>query len=100
PTVTPCCAMPKWNVGCANCPKRAIMPGVGRAIRHLVDLGARLVVLLKKERNAMRPKEIAKAAVGSVTPPEPRTGSDSPKLNENEFKRRFLSQFQDDAYKP
>ena len=29
---------------------------------------------------------------------EPRKGSPSPRLSENEFKRRFLNQFQDPAY--
>lgn len=48
----------------------------------------------------MRLKEIAKAAVGMVTAPEPRKGSASPKLDEAAFRRRFLSQFEDDAYKP
>ena len=33
-------------------------------------------------------------------PPAPRKGSESPRLDEAEFRRRFLSQFQDDAYQP
>ncbi|WP_208247287.1 flavodoxin family protein (plasmid) [Rhizobium sp. T1470] len=31
---------------------------------------------------------------------EPRKGSPSPRIDENEFKRRFLNQFQDPAYEP
>jgi multimeric flavodoxin WrbA len=48
----------------------------------------------------MKLRDTAKAAVGVVLPPEPRKGSDSPRLGEAEFKKRFRSQFQDNAYSP
>ena len=48
----------------------------------------------------MRIKEIAKQIAGVVATPEPRTGSASPRLDEAEFKRRFRSQYQDDAFAP
>lgn len=48
----------------------------------------------------MRLKEIAKQVIGVIETPEPRKGSASPRLDEAEFKRRFLSQFQDDSFQP
>ncbi|WP_156680162.1 flavodoxin family protein [Sphingomonas profundi] len=48
----------------------------------------------------MRVKDIAQRLTGTVLAPEPRKGSASPRLDEAEFKRRFRSQFQDDAFAP
>ena len=48
----------------------------------------------------MRIKEIVDAATAHLKTPNPRKGSESPRLEEAEFKRRFLSQFQDDGYAP
>lgn len=36
----------------------------------------------------------------AISTPEPRTGSESPRLDEATFKTRFLSQFEDPAYDP
>lgn len=47
----------------------------------------------------MRVKELAKQLIGVATTPEPRKGSVSPRLDEAEFKERFLSQFQDENFK-
>ena len=46
----------------------------------------------------MRIRDIAGYVTGTPLPPEPRSGSDSPRLDEAEFKRRFRSQFQDPAF--
>ena len=46
----------------------------------------------------MRVRDIADYVKGVAATPEPRTGSASPRLGEEEFKRRFRSQFQDGAY--
>lgn len=46
----------------------------------------------------MRVRDVADYIRGAVATPEPRKGSDSPRLDETEFKRRFRSQFQDDGY--
>ena len=46
----------------------------------------------------MRIRDIASYVTGNAIVPEPRTGSDSPRLDESEFKRRFRSQFQDPAF--
>lgn len=48
----------------------------------------------------MRGKNKDEQATESTEAPEPRKGSASPRLEEAEFKKRFLSQFQDDNYKP
>lgn len=40
------------------------------------------------------------AVRAGIETPAPRTGSASPRLDEPEFTRRFLSQFQDQAYAP
>ena len=40
------------------------------------------------------------AATVRAKMPAPRKGSNSPRLGEAEFRRRFLSQFQDGAYAP
>lgn len=46
----------------------------------------------------MRIRDHARHVIGNAVAPEPRTGSDSPRLDETEFKRRFRSQFQDPAF--
>lgn len=46
----------------------------------------------------MRVKDIADYVRGVAATPRPREGSASPRLDEAEFKRRFRSQFQDQAY--
>ena len=46
----------------------------------------------------MRLREIMDTAVAAVTTPEPRKGSESPRLDEAEFKKRFRSPFQDKNY--
>lgn len=48
----------------------------------------------------MRVKDIADSLRATFATPAPRKGSASPRLDEVEFKRRFLSQFQDQAYDP
>ena len=48
----------------------------------------------------MRFREVAERALGVVIPPPARKGSDDPRLDEAEFKARFRSQFQDDAFVP
>lgn len=48
----------------------------------------------------MRLKELVQQVTGAVVAPEPRKGSESPKLDEAAFKERFRSQFQDHAYAP
>ncbi|MFW2830779.1 flavodoxin family protein [Sphingomonas sp. ID0503] len=48
----------------------------------------------------MRIKSIGEALLGTVSAPAPRKGSASPRLDEHEFKRRFLSQFKDGAFQP
>ena len=48
--------------------------------------------------SGMRIRTIVDAIGAAVRTPSARTGSDSPRLDEQEFRRRFLSQFQDDAY--
>ena len=48
----------------------------------------------------MRIRTIVDAIGAAVRTPPARTGSDSPRLDEPEFRRRFLSQFQDEAYAP
>lgn len=48
----------------------------------------------------MRLKELAKRIAGAIKTTELRKGSASPRLDEAEFKRRFRSQFQDDALQP
>jgi len=47
----------------------------------------------------MRLKDIADYFRGTAAP-QPRTGSPSPRLDEGEFKRRFLAQFPDPAFDP
>jgi multimeric flavodoxin WrbA len=46
----------------------------------------------------MRIRTIVDAIGAAVRTPSARTGSDSPRLDEQEFRRRFLGQFQDHAY--
>ncbi|SOB86602.1 Multimeric flavodoxin WrbA [Sphingomonas guangdongensis] len=48
----------------------------------------------------MRVRDVIDAVRGTVSPPEPRKGSDSPRLGEQDFKQRYLAQFQDDAFAP
>jgi len=48
----------------------------------------------------MRIKDMVDAVRAGLETPAPRTGSASPRLDESEFTRRFLSQFQDQAYAP
>src|SRR4051812_38404337 len=43
---------------------------------------------------------MAKQTIEDVLAPEPRRGSDSPRLDEAAFKARFRSQFQDEAFAP
>lgn len=45
-------------------------------------------------------RKAALKALGKVAAPAPRTGSESPKLAEHEFKRRYLEQFRDQAFAP
>lgn len=46
----------------------------------------------------MRVRDVTDYMKGVAATPEPRRGSDSPRLDEAEFKRRFRSQYQDDGY--
>ena len=46
----------------------------------------------------MRLRDVADYVRGVAAAPEPRKGSESPRLDEAEFKRRFRSQFQDGAF--
>lgn len=45
-------------------------------------------------------KERLKHLAAALETPEPRTGSESPRLDEGTFKARFLSQFEDQSYDP
>jgi len=48
----------------------------------------------------MRVRDIADYLLKGATVPDPREGSQSPQLDEHEFKRRFRSQFRDPAFDP
>lgn len=48
----------------------------------------------------MRLREVAAKLTGTVLPPPARKGSDDPKLDEAEFKARYLRQFADPGYAP
>jgi multimeric flavodoxin WrbA len=45
-------------------------------------------------------RRVAAKALGEAAAPSPRKGSDSPRLDEAEFKARYLSQFQDAGFDP
>jgi len=48
----------------------------------------------------MRIKDMVDAAAARVKTPAPRKGSDSPRLDRAQFRRRFLGQFRDAGYAP